>query len=277
MKEMRNLGDTLATAAAAIFDRVVAYLPSVFGAVLLLIVGWALARLLRALTMRAVLLLDKFFSRISTPAGLERLRIGRASVVLGTIVFWVVVLFFITAATQVLGLQAFTNWLARLVDYLPTLAAGLLIVAGGYLLSRFVSDLVHAAGTRLAFSQRVALARVVQTVILVGAILVGADQVGIKITFLAIFASAAAATVVGGVAIAVGFGAREYVANLIGAHHLKQAFPVGQVIRVGSHQGRVLEVTPTVIILETAEGRVTLPGAVYNQEPITVIARAADG
>lgn len=277
MKEMRNLGDTLATAAAAIFDRVVAYLPSVFGAVLLLIVGWALARLLRALTMRAVLLLDKFFSRISTPAGLERLRIGRASVVLGTIVFWVVVLFFITAATQVLGLQAFTNWLARLVDYLPTLAAGLLIVAGGYLLSRFVSDLVHAAGTRLAFSQRVALARVVQAVILVGAILVGADQVGIKITFLAIFASAAAATVVGGVAIAVGFGAREYVANLIGAHHLKQAFPVGQVIRVGSHQGRVLEVTPTVIILETAEGRVTLPGAVYNQEPITVIARAADG
>lgn len=277
MKEMRNLGDTLAAAAAAIFDRVVDYLPSVFGAVLLLIVGWALARLLRALTMRAVLLLDKFFSRISTPAGLERLRIGRASVVLGTIVFWVVVLFFITAATQVLGLQAFTNWLARLVDYLPTLAAGLLIVGGGYLLSRFVSDLVHAAGTRLAFSQRVALARVVQTVILVGAILVGADQVGIKITFLAIFASAAAATVVGGVAIAVGFGAREYVANLIGAHHLKQAFPVGQVIRVGSHQGRVLEVTPTVIILETAEGRVTLPGAVYNQEPITVIARASDG
>lgn len=277
MKEMRNLGDTLATAAAAIFDRVVDYLPSVFGAVLLLIVGWALARLLRALTMRAVLLLDKFFSRISTPAGLERLRIGRASVVLGTIVFWVVVLFFITAATQVLGLQAFTNWLARLVDYLPTLAAGLLIVGGGYLLSRFVSDLVHAAGTRLAFSQRVALARVAQTVILVGAILVGADQVGIKITFLAIFASAAAATVVGGVAIAVGFGAREYVANLIGAHHLKQAFPVGQVIRVGNHQGRVLEVTPTVIILETAEGRVTLPGAIYNQEPITVIARAADG
>lgn len=277
MKEMRNLGDTLAAAAAAIFDRVVAYLPSVFGAVLLLIAGWALARLLRALTMRAVLLLDKFFSRISTPAGLERLRIGRASVVLGTIVFWVVVLFFITAATQVLGLQAFTNWLARLVDYLPTLAAGLLIVAGGYLLSRFVADLVHAAGTRLAFSQRVALARVVQTLILVGAILVGADQVGIKITFLAIFASAAAAAVVGGVAIAVGFGAREYVANLIGAHHLRQAFPVGQVIRVGSHQGRVLEVTPTVIILETAEGRVTLPGAVYNQEPITVIARAADG
>lgn len=277
MNEMRNLGDTLATAAAAIFDRVVAYLPSVFGAVLLLIVGWALARLLRALTMRAVLLLDKFFSRISTPAGLERFRIGRASVVLGTIVFWVVVLFFIMAATQVLGLQAFTNWLARLVDYLPTLAAGVLIVAGGYLLSHFVSDLVHAAGTRLAFSQRVALARVVQTVILVGAILVGADQIGIKITFLAIYASAAAATVVGGVAIAVGFGAREYVANLIGAHHLKQAFPVGQVIRVGSHQGRLLEVTPTVIILETAEGRVTLPGAVYNQEPITVIARAADG
>jgi small-conductance mechanosensitive channel len=276
MNNMRGLGDALAHAASIIIERIVAYLPSVLGAILLLIVGWALARLLRALTMRAVLLLDKLLSRIGGPSG-ERFRVGRASAVLGTVVFWVVLLFFVGAATQVLGLQAFTDWLARLIDYLPTLIAGVLIIGAGYVVSRFVADLLLATATRLAHTQRLALARVAQVMILVGAILVGADQVGIKITFLAIFAAGAAATIVGGVALAVGFGARDYIANLIGAHYMRQAFPVGQLIRVAGHEGRILEVTATVVIIETGEGRVTLPGRIYNEQPIAVISRLNRG
>jgi small-conductance mechanosensitive channel len=226
--------------------------------------------------MRAVLLLDKLLSRIGGPSG-ERFRVGRASAVLGTVVFWVVLLFFVGAATQVLGLQAFTDWLARLIEYLPTLIAGVLIIGAGYVVSRFVADLLLATATRLAHTQRLALARVAQVMILVGAILVGADQVGIKITFLAIFAAGAAATIVGGVALAVGFGARDYIANLIGAHYMRQAFPVGQFIRVAGHEGRILEVTATVVIIETGEGRVTLPGRIYNEQPIAVISRQNNG
>lgn len=276
MNNVRGLGDALAHAASTIIERIVDYLPNVLGAILLLIVGWALARLLRALTMRAVLLLDKLLSRIGGPSG-ERFRVGRASAVLGTVVFWVVLLFFVGAATQVLGLQAFTDWLARLIDYLPTLIAGVLIIGAGYVVSRFVADLLLATATRLAHTQRLALARVAQVMILVGAILVGADQVGIKITFLAIFAAGAAATIVGGVALAVGFGARDYIANLIGAHYMRQAFPVGQFIRVADYEGRILEVTATVVIIETPEGRVTLPGRLYNEQPIAVISRQNHG
>jgi small-conductance mechanosensitive channel len=277
MDEVRTLGGTLAHAASAVIDRLVAYLPSVFGAVLLLILGWAVARLLRALTMRAVLLLDKLLTRIGAPVGVERFRVGRASAVLGAIVFWVTLLFFVTAATQVLGLQAFTDWLGQLLDYLPTLTAGVLIVGIGYVLSRFVGELVRATATAFPVAQRGMLARIAQVLILAGAILVGADQIGIKITFLAIFAAAVASTVVGGVAFAVGLGARDYIANLIGAHYLRQAFLAGQTIRVGDIEGRILEVTATVVVLETPDGRVTLPGRIYNEQAIAIIAPRTDG
>ncbi|MEX0960000.1 MAG: mechanosensitive ion channel domain-containing protein [Burkholderiales bacterium] len=277
MNEVRSLGDTLGHAASAVIDRVLAYLPSIFGAVLLLIVGWAVARLLRALTMRAVLLLDQLLTQFGSPVGMERFRVGRASAVLGAVVFWVTLLLFVTAASQVLGLQAFTDWLATLIDYLPTLTAGGLIVALGYILSRFVSELVRATATRFPVPQRNMLARIAQVLILAGAILVGADQIGIKITFLAIFAAAVASAVVGGVAFAVGFGARDYVANLIGAHYLRQAFLVGQTIRVGEIEGRILEVTATVVVLETPDGRVTLPGRIYNEQAIAILAQRTDG
>jgi hypothetical protein len=273
MNQLRSLGEALSTVGSTLLERIVAFVPSVIGAVLLLIVGWILARLLRILAIRAALLLDTLLARVSGPAGVERLRMGRAAGVFGTVVFWIVLLFFATAATQVLGLQTFTDWLARLIDYLPTLAAGVLIVVAGYVLSRFVGDVVRATATRLDSAQRAVLARLTQIAILVGAVLVGADQIGIRITFLAIFAAAAAAAVVGGLAIAVGLGARDHIANLIGAHHLRQAFAVGQTIRVAGHQGRVLEVTAAALILETDEGRVSLPGRIYSEQPIAVLTR----
>jgi small-conductance mechanosensitive channel len=240
----------------------------------LLAVGWLLARLLRILTVRAMQLAETLIERLAGPS---RLRVGRSANVLGTIVYWVVLLFFVTAATQVLGLQTFTDWLARLLDYLPTLAAGVLIVVAGYVLAGFVADLVLATATRLQPAQRNALARLAQGATLVAAILVGADQIGIRVTWLAILAAVIIASVLGGVTIAVSLGARSYVANLIGAHYLRQAFQVGQRVRVAGFEGRIVEVSATSLVLEAEEGRVALPGRVYHDEPIVLLTGDGDG
>ena len=275
---MQELGATVSGTAGAIFDRLVTFLPSVLSAVLLLFAGWLLARVARALTVRGALLAETLLVRLLSPKAGERLRFGGSSAVLGTVVFWIVLLFFVTAATQVLGLQTFTDWLARLLDYLPTFAAGLLIVAAGYVLSAFVADLVRAAATRLAPAQRQVLARATQGAILAASILVGAEQVGIRITFLAILAAAVFMTVAGGVAIAMSLGARGYVANLIGAHYLRQSLEVGQRVRIAGHVGRILELTATGLVLETGEGRVLLPGRLYHDEAIVLLAaERADG
>lgn len=277
MNETKQLGEAVTSSGTAIMDAIVTYLPSVLGAMVLLLAGWVIARLLRAITVRSVLLLDTLLSRVTKSAGVERLRMARSSTMLGAIVYWIVLLFFVTAATHVLGLQSFTQWLARLLDYLPTLAAGVLIVVAGYVLSRFLADLVQATATRLAPPQRNALARVAQGVVLATAVLVGADQIGIQVTFIAILVGAIVAAAVGGVTIAVSLGARDYVSNVIGAHYLRQAFEVGQRIRVAGHEGRILEVTVTSVILETDDGRVALPGRVYHEQPIVLIARNAHG
>ena len=118
-------------------------------------------------------------SRIGGPGGSERFARGtRRQRCSAPSCSGCVLLFFVAAATQVLGLQAFTDWLARLIDYLPTLIAGVLIIGAGYialaLCRRPAAGHRNAAGAYPAL----ALARVAQVLILVGAILVGADQVG---------------------------------------------------------------------------------------------------
>lgn len=267
---MNSFADALDRAAMATFDGLVAHLPRILEALALLLLGLLLARLLRLVARRGATLLDTLVVRTT---GQARWGIGRSAPVVGAVVYWVVVLFFLTAATHALGLRTFTDWLARLLDYLPTLAAGLLIIVAGYLISGFVADIVRATASPLSSLQRTALARVAQGATLVVAILVGADQVGLKVTWLAIFAAVVLASVMGGLMVAVSLGARGYVANLLGSHYVGQALRRGQRVRVAGHEGRLVDVTATSIVLETEEGRVLLPARLYHEEAIVVLAR----
>ena len=267
---MANFTEALQRVGTATVERITGHLPQLLGALALLLVGWVLARLLRTAARRGAALLDALISR--NRAG-SRWRVGRSAALLGSIVYWVVLLFFVTAATHTLGLQTFTEWLARLLDHLPALAAGLLIVVAGYLLSGFVADLVQATATALAPAQRSALARLAQGATLVVALLVGADQMGLRITWIAILAAVLLGTLLGGVTLAVSLGARSYVANLIGAHYLRQALRLGQQVRVAGFEGRIVDVSATSLVLETADGRVVLPAKVYHDEAIVVLTR----
>ena len=260
------------TAFVQFAERAGQYLPSVLGAVALLLIGWVAARILRSLTMRAALLIDRVIVRLAPAVGAERTKLPQSSArMLGTIVFWIVLLFFVTAATQVLGLTGFTAWLTGVVAYLPTLIVGLLIVAAGFLLSRLARQLVVAAPLIAGAKQRELLGRVVQTAILITALLVGADQIGIRVTFLVVMVVAAGGTIAASVALALSLGARSYVANLIGSHYFRQAFSVGQRVRFAGFEGRILEVTSLTVVLETAEGRVTLPARLYGEEPVMLL------
>jgi hypothetical protein len=271
---MSEFGETISMTIRGLAASFAENLPNFLGALLIVLAGWLVARIVRALTRQGMRLLDKLSGRV---VGSYRLGIGRSADMVGAIAYWIVLLLFVTAATQVLGLTAFTDWLARLIEYLPTFIAGLLIIVAGYLFSRFVSELVYSAAHRLGSAQRGALARIAQTATLLAAVLVGADQIGIEVTWIAILTAVVIASLLGGVTIALSLGARVYVSNLIGAHYLRQAFEIGQRVRVAGFEGRILDVTATSLVLETTEGRVALPARLYNEEPILLITRASDG
>lgn len=266
---MNRYSDLLDGAMMATLDRLLLHLPRWLEALALLLVGWLLARLLRAAARRGAGLVDALIGRTTERV---RWRIGRGAPVLGAIVYWVVLLFFATAASQALGLQTFTDWLARLLEHLPALLAGVLIMGAGVVLSGIVAELVQAAAVALPAGQRKALARVAQGATLLLALLVGADQIGLKVTWLAIFASLLLASVLGGAALAISLGARRYLSNVIGAHYLGQSLRVGQRLRVAGHEGTIVDITATSLVLETHDGRVLLPGGIYHEQALTVLA-----
>jgi small-conductance mechanosensitive channel len=272
MNTYESLRASLGNAFSQLGAQLAEYAPKLLGAALLLLVGWLIARLLRSLAVRLMHLLELVLYRLwRGPAGRSSVLPSASVEIVGTILFWVVIVFFAAAGTHVLGLDAFSSWLKDLMAYLPTLVAGLLIILAGVLLSGFARDLTVAALAALPDSQRLQLGRIVQGAILVTAVVMGADQIGIEITFVVVLAAVTTSAVIGGVALAVSLGARTYVANLIGAHYLRHAFEPGQRVRIGPTEGTILELTAVSIVLETAQGRANIPGKVYNEETIVLL------
>ncbi len=255
------------------------FLPKLIGALLLLLVGWLIARLLRSIGTNVVMTVERVLSQSSIARTGASVKLPLISArVLGGILFWLVLLFFVTAATEVMGLGIFTSWLAQLVGYLPTVAAGGLIIVVGVLAARMARQLVEAAPVGEVRAQRELLGRMVQAVILITAILVGADQIGVRVTFVVIMAAVIVAALVGAAALAVSLASRSYVANLIGSHYLRQTYAIGQQVRVDGYEGKILEMSATSLVLETRDGRVSLPAKLFNDAPIVLlIDRPADG
>ena len=263
-----QLETTLLTAA----NEIIAALPGIAGGLVLLLVGWYAARLIRAATLKLMDLVNR---------ALERLLSGRTRAVVyfssgianlvASILFWITLFVFVTAALDTAGLTAVSAWLERIVEFLPGIVTGGLIILVGYILSALVRDVTLAAAHAAEFTESVVISRLAQGITLVTALVIGLDQIGIDVTFLTTMLGVTSAAVLFGFALAFGLGARSLVSNLIAAHHLRDILEPGQDIRVGEYEGTVLEVSTTAIILDTPEGRTSLPASLYQEQAMVML------
>ena len=262
----------LSATAAQLLGKFVAYLPNLLGAVLLVLVGWFCARLLRALTRRILLnfnwLADRFFVTQIAARLTPSERVVRLT---SDFVFWVVNLLFVTAATRMLGLQEFSEWLNKIVAYLPTLIAGALIIGVGLLASKFVRDLAIAFVARALPDQAQQVGTIVYGATMILALVIGLDQLGIDVTLLVAIIAIVIASALGGLALAFALGARVFIGNLLGAHYLRESYRLAQRLRIGAVEGRIEAFSPVSITLATDDGRATLPGKVFNEEIIILM------
>jgi small-conductance mechanosensitive channel len=112
--------------------------------------------------------------------------------------------------------------------------------------------------------------------VLVTAAVIGADQIGIDVTFIVVVASVVLGILLGGLALAAGLGARGLVQNLVAAQQARQLYRAGDRIRVGEQEGRIAEFTATAVLLDTTAGRLALPAQLFLEEPSLLLRERSD-
>ena len=271
-----SIFEGLSTGFQTLAAQLLSYLPRIALAVLILAVGWLLARLVRMLVVRTIGRLDQLWQRLISKRGLDQLQPRHPPTrIVGELVFWLLMLIFVSLATEVLGLAIFGTWLKQIVTYLPLAVAGLLIVLAGFVVSSLARDLVASAATSAGLAQADLLARTAQIIILFTAIILGIDQIGIDIMFLSIVVGIVLATMLGGIALAFGLGARTHVSNIIAANQLRQIYQVGDMVRIGDFEGRLRDILVSRVIIETETGTVDVPAKIFDEQ-VTIITEKGD-
>jgi hypothetical protein len=98
------------------------------------------------------------------------------------------------------------------------------------------------------------------------AVVVALEQVGIEAQVLIVIVAIVLGTTLAGAALAFGLGARTAVSSIIGSYYVAQAYRIGQLVRIGTIEGKIVQTTPTAVFLDTPHGRVLVPAKQFSEE-----------
>jgi len=252
---------------------IMAWLPALAGALALLLLGWVVARLVQA-----------FLGGLLRRLGLDRLaqRSGASETLAGwgvdssvanllaRIVFWIVFLLFVLAASESLGLRGLAGTMSSVVAYLPKVIAACFILLLGGLIARLVGDGVGAVAVQSGVGAGALVGQIVRYVLLVFIVILAMDQLGVSTQLLATAAIVVVAGAVLALAVALGLGSRELAQDLMAGFHAKDEFAIGQNLKVRNHRGRLVSIGPVKSVIETREGFISLPNRVLTQEEVVI-------
>ncbi|HKE13735.1 MAG TPA: hypothetical protein VKB80_02635 [Kofleriaceae bacterium] len=244
---------------------------SAAGAAAALLVGFAVALLLRALTRRLV---ERFERAVRARRGMdEMVGSGQAAVIVSRAVFAIVMVVFVMAATELLGLPVITAWLSGVASYLPRLLVAALIIAVGLVAGRLLRGVVARAAVSAEVAHADRLGRMAQAALVLATMLVAVEQLGIQVTFVTTVLSIVIASLVGSAGLAFGLGGRLMVANILAGHYVRKLYGVGQVVRIDGVEGRIVRMLPTAVILHTGDEEVAVPAQDFARLRSTLVAR----
>lgn len=266
------------------FERALAWtdatVPSAVLAVIVLGVGYLVALLLRSLATRVlrrwsarlVGVVERMSHRRGVAMPLEQVEAETVVVsVTSRIVFWLVFAVFLAAATTVIGFPVVSTWFQGFAAYLPRVLAAIAVMLLGILAGHIARILVLSATASAGLTYARTLAQTVHICVVVIAGVIAIEELGVQVTFLIVLGAIALGSVLGGAALAFGLGARGAVSNLVACHYLARTYRVGHRIRIDGIEGHIVAIEPTAVVVQTTDGRVSIPARTFGEKPSTLL------
>jgi len=265
MDYFKTLPQAMIEPMQVLITKLLAFAPNIIAAILMLILGYTIAKL-------ACFLISRLFIRI----GINKLsdRVGLSSTiatagfnstlsqVIGAVFFWIVMLTFIVSASEVLGLDRVSGTIDNLVLYLPKVIAALVILLIGLFVASFVRNAIKtgmSAMSAVSSDNAKVLGNVAYGFLVVISTLLAISQLDIDVTLLNRVLQILLLTVAVAVMLSMGLGTKELSANVMAGIYLRDVYKFGANIEVDGIEGIVSYVGTTKTEIENDGGSVSIP------------------
>lgn len=257
-----------------VFQGLVEAFPGIVAAVVTLLLGWVLARLVRGVLRRAFRLarLDERLEALKLDGLLEKLGDGvKPSDILAGTAYYLILLVFLVAASQTLGWTVVSEELAKLMGFLPKAVIAMVIFAIGYFVAGLVRDVLGNATEALGVGAGRLIAGAVYWFLLITVTLSALQQMGLPTDILSQNLQLVIGAVVVAGAVSYGLASRDVLRNTLSNYYSRNTFEVGQRIRVEGVEGTIEEVTGIAVILRTPSGRTVLPASELTTKRVEIL------
>ena len=218
MNPVQTWGEAISLSLINLWTQFIEYMPTFIGAVLIFFLGLIIASVLGKVIERIVkaLHVDQAIERISINEKLREHGIDvQLSHFLGKLMQWFLVLVFLMAATDILGMKQVTSFLNSTILYLPNIVVATIILTIAFLLGN-VSYLIVRGSTKAAgVMSATLLAKFIKWAIIIFGLLAALIQLGIAESLVNTIFIGLVAAVSLAIGLAFGLGGREEAALIL--------------------------------------------------------------
>ncbi|MDP6686001.1 MAG: hypothetical protein QGI05_03515 [Candidatus Omnitrophota bacterium] len=192
--------------------RIAGFLPTLLGVLIILIVGWIIAGMLKSVVVKVLKLIQ--LDTASEKSGLgDILRRGgirqTLSELIGVLIYWFVMLLVFMTSLNALGMTVAASLLDKVILYIPNVIAAIFILSLGIFFSSMVGTIVRTASSNAGIDQAKFLGQLTQTVIMIFAVIITLEQLNIASSILNLAINIILASIGLAFAIAVGTGSKD--------------------------------------------------------------------
>lgn len=196
------------------WTKILSFVPNMLAALVILVVGWVIARIIGALVARALRLarFDNVTDRVGINQALTDAKItSPPSRIVGKLFFWLVMLMALVMAVNSLGLTVATELLNDLLRYIPNVIAATFVFALGLFFASLARAFVQTvAGSVRAVSPET-LGKVAQAAVIIFAVAASLEQLRIAPTIVTNAFTLLLGALALGLGLAFGLGCKDIV------------------------------------------------------------------
>ena len=215
--------------AQAMWARVLGFLPTLVGVILILILGWMLSALVQKVITRFLKLarLDTASEKTGIANILTKGDINYTlSEIIGVIVYWLMMLVVVLAAVNALQLTVAAELLNRVILYIPNVIASVFILVVGIFFSSVVANAVRTTAANAGVHQARSLGQATQVVISIFVFVEALKQLGIDTSLIDLTLKAILGALALGIGLAIGLGCKDMAAKYV--NQLVDSFKAGR-------------------------------------------------
>jgi hypothetical protein len=202
----------------AMLIKIWGYVPTIVGAILILVVGWLIAKLIEAAVVKVLKMLK--LDAASDKAGITNVLAqgdikGALSELIGGVVYWLVILVVVATVLNALNLTIAADILSKLVAYIPNILGAIFVLILGSFLATFVAAIVRTTASNAGISNSKALAEITKIILIIFATIMAIEQLGIGVAIMNLAISITLASIGIAIALAFGLGCKDMAAKFL--------------------------------------------------------------